>query len=90
MADNEYLKLLSNRLFWGVIIFSTVMAGSACGLYFGLKETMQDNKNEVVKEVREIKYRISMDSLRQVNRWNTQGAIDAAQDDKISLLRTLR
>lgn len=90
MPENEYLKLLGNKVFWGFTVICCTVLFTASGMYFGLKYEMKDISNEV-KSIRvDMRYSHQLDSIGRVGRLQRQGEIDAEQNDHIRRLEAVR
>lgn len=75
--ENEYLKLLANKIFWAAIGGAITISVTLTAFYFGIKIGINDLKSQMVLEIRDLK---SDQKLRDQQQDNE---IDKKQDKNI-------
>lgn len=81
MAENDYLKLLGNKIFWGAIIGSIIISGTGAGFYYGLKEDIQAIDTKL--EIQSIKIDNSVESIKK----DVSGLQDQITEIKLKSVR---
>ncbi len=90
MPENEYLKLLGNKVFWGFIAFSVAFILTIAGFSIGIMNKMDNLAFEVKSLKQDINYSRALDSIRQVARTQQQGNVDMGQNDRLRRLEAVR
>ena len=78
--ENDYLKLLANKIFWAAIGGAIMISVSLTGVYFGIKMGMESVKSQIVLEIHDLKSEQRLRDQQQDNEIDKKA-------DKLTMIR---